>query len=70
MYNFRKPELTYMTTEEENFSKKFSPYINEGNIIELMELTDRAYRDIGQNANAKIVLFDYCLKLIVLILRK
>lgn len=70
MYNFRNPELTYMTVEEENFSKKFSPFINELNVIEISELMERANRDIGQNANAKIVMFDMALKMIVLLLRK
>lgn len=70
MYNFRNPELTYMTVEEENFSKKFSPFINELNVIEISELMERANRDIGQNANAKIVTFDMALKMIVLLLRK
>lgn len=41
MYNFRNPELTYMTVEEENFSKKFSPFINELNVIEISELMER-----------------------------
>ena len=70
MYNFRNPELTYMTVEEENFSKKFSQFINELNVIEISELMERANRDIGQNANAKIVMFDMALKMIVLLLRK
>lgn len=70
MYNFSNPELTYMTVEEENFSKKFSPFINELNVIEISELMERANRDIGQNANAKVVMFDMALKMIVLLLRK
>lgn len=70
MYNFRNPELTYTTVEEENFSKKFSPFINELNVIEISELMERANRDIGQNANAKVVMFDMALKMIVLLLRK
>lgn len=70
MYNFRNPELNYMTVEEENFSKKFSPFINELNVIEISELMERANRDIGQNANAKIVMYDLALKMIVLLLRK
>lgn len=70
MYNFHLPELNYMTQEEENFSTKFSPFINESNVIEMMELLEKAYRDIGQNANAKIVFYDLALKMIVLIIRK
>lgn len=70
MFNFHKPELNYMTLEEENFAKNFARFINEANVIEINELFQRAYRDIGQNANAKIVFYDMALKLIVLLLKK
>jgi DNA polymerase-3 subunit delta' len=70
MYNFRQEELVYMTQEEENFAKNFSRFINEANILPLYDLTNVAIRDIGQNANAKIVFFDYALKMIVLLIQK
>ena len=70
VYNFRNPELNYMTAEEEDFSRKFSPFINEANVVELSELFQRGIRDIGQNANPKIVFFDIALKTIVLLLKK
>lgn len=70
VYNFKIPALNYMTADEEAFSKKFSPFIHEGNVIEISELIERSNRDIGQNANAKIVFYDFALKMIVLILRK
>jgi len=69
MYNFRQPELCYMTQEEEDFSKKFSPFINERNIIEITENISRAQKEIGQNANAKILFFDFAMKFIILILQ-
>ena len=70
IYNFRQPDLIYMTLEEEQFAKNFARFINEANVIEINELLERAYRDIHQNANAKIVFYDLALKMIVLILRK
>ncbi|MBR1401076.1 MAG: AAA family ATPase [Prevotella sp.] len=70
MYNFHNAELVYMTQDEENFAKNFSPFINEANIIELSELYSRAIRDIGQNANPKIVFFNMVLKVIVLLIQK
>ena len=70
MYNFQNPELNYMTAEEENFSKNFARFINEANVVELSELYERGIRDIGQNANAKIVFFDIALKTIVLLIQK
>jgi DNA polymerase-3 subunit delta' len=44
--------------------------VNEANILSIYDLTNRAIRDIGQNANAKIVFFDFTLQIIVLLLRK
>lgn len=70
IYNFHRPELNYMTLEEENFSKNFARFINEANVIEISEMLQKALRDIGQNANAKIVFFDLALNMIVLLLRK
>ena len=70
IYNFHIEELSYMTQEEEDFCKRFSPFINEANIIEITELLQRCYRDIGQNANSKMVFFDLALKMIVLLRKK
>ena len=69
MYNFKNPELCYMTSEEEKFSKNFARFINENNVIEISELMSKAQNDIGQNANAKIVFFDMALKIIVLLIQ-
>ncbi len=63
MYNFRIPELNYMTEEEENFVRRFAPYVNEANIIEMSDLMAEGIRDIGQNANARIVFFDTALRM-------
>ena len=70
MYNFRKEELCYMTQQEEQFAKNFARFINEANVIPMSELANRALRDIGQNANAKIVFFDFALQMIMLLLQK
>ena len=70
MYNFRNPELSYMTQEEENFARNFARFINEANIIDISNLFEESKRFIGQNANPKIVFFDLALKIIVLLIRK
>jgi len=70
MYNFKNEELVYMTQKEEDFAKNFARFVNEGNILAINELANRAIRDIGQNANAKIVFFDFALQMIVLLLQK
>ena len=70
MYNFRQPELSYMTQDEENFAKNFARFINEANIIDISNLFEESKRFIAQNANPKIVFFDLALKIIVLLIRK
>ena len=70
MYNFQQSELCYMTQEEENFARNFARFINEANVLPITDLANRAIRDIGQNANAKIVFFDFALKMIVLLIQK
>ena len=70
MYNFRIPELNYMTEEEENFVRRFAPYVNEANVIEMSDLIAEGIRDIGQNANARIVFFDTALRMTRLLRNK
>jgi len=65
--NFNQPEIIYQTQDEKQFSTRFAPFINENNIEGLIELFSTALRQIEQNGNAKIVFFDLCLQLIVLI---
>jgi len=70
MYNFQEEDLNYMTSEEEAFANNFARFINENNILPISDLANLALRDIGQNANAKIVFFDFALQTIVLLLPK
>jgi DNA polymerase-3 subunit delta' len=70
MYNFGKPDINYMSEREEEFASKFARFVNEGNILQINDLANRAIRDIGQNANGKIVFFDMALQMIVLIIQK
>ena len=70
MYNFQQEELCYMTQKEEDFAHNFARFINEANILPISDLANRAIRDIGQNANAKIVFFDFALQMIVLLIQK
>lgn len=67
VYRFQAPELNFMNTAEAGFSVKFSPFVNERNVFELMDELAKAEQHISQNANAKIVFFDLTLKLTVLI---
>ena len=70
MYNFQNEDLVYMTQREEDFAKNFARFVNEKNILPISDLANLAIRDIGQNANGKIVFFDLALQMIVLLLQK
>ncbi len=68
IYNFHRTEqLNYMDEQEAEFAVKFAPFINERNVIGIMQELSLAARDIEQNANPKILFFDFALKMIVLI---
>ena len=69
IYNFRNPELNYMTTQEGDFAKNFARFVNERNVIKIMDELSNAQRDIEQNVNPKIVFFDFALKMIVLLIQ-
>jgi DNA polymerase-3 subunit delta' len=70
MYNFQNGDLVYMTQKEEDFARNFARFVNEANVLSIYDLTNKAIRDIGQNANAKIVFFDFALQMIVLLIQK
>ncbi len=67
--NVHQPELVYLNADEAQFGQKFSPFINERNIVDFMEELELASRHIEQNVNAKMVFFDICLKITLLIKR-
>ena len=67
IYNFHNSKLNYMSDDESDFAVKFAPFINENNVIGIMNELNLCERDITQNGNAKIVFFDFALKMIVLI---
>lgn len=67
--NLKNPELNYLTTFESEFSMKFSPYINERNVEDLMNEFSLAERHVEQNVNAKMIFFDLVLKVIMLLKR-
>jgi DNA polymerase-3 subunit delta' len=70
LYSLGNGSLISLTPEENTFSQKFHAFIHAGNIEDMVAETDKARCDIERNANAKIVLFDYFIRLIILIHRK
>ncbi len=63
--NFKQPDIVYLTPEQYEWSKKFSPFINDKNAAMIAEDFALADSHIGQNGNSKVVLFDLGLKLII-----
>ena len=70
IYNMKMPQLSALTRSEEEFSKRFSPFINHANVEDIMNETRRARTDIARNANGKIVMFDFFILLIGFLHRK
>ena len=56
-------DLNYLIDYESDFSDKFSRFVDEDNIENLMNYFADAESDIEQNVQAKFVFFDLCLKL-------
>lgn len=63
--NFHTPSLVYMNEEERIFAQKFSPFINERNILLLYEAFSKALAHIEQNVAPKMVFFDLALQSIL-----
>lgn len=67
--NLRRPEVVYMGLEEARFASRFSPFVSERNVMDIMNELALAGRHVEQNVNAKFVFFDLILKMTVLLLR-
>lgn len=65
--NFAQPSLNYQLPAEREFSTRFAPFIHDGNVEQIMKQLELAERQIEQNGNAKVIFFDLCLQMIVLI---
>ena len=67
--NIGEPELNSLTAAEAQFSQRFSPFINERNVEDLLALFDRGVADIAANGNARIIAFDTAIQVIMLLRR-
>lgn len=70
IFNLKMPQLSMLTRSEEEFSKRFSPFINYGNVEDIINEVGKAETDVSRNANAKIVMFDLFLLIIGFLHRK
>ncbi|MTK52816.1 DNA polymerase III subunit [Paludibacter sp.] len=68
--NLHEEELNYLNNNEETFSQRFAPFINERNIETIMTDLAIAERHIEGNVQAKMVFFDLSLKFIVSLIKK
>lgn len=67
IYNLKNKNLNFMNGQEEDFSKRFAPFINERNIVELSEVFETAYNHIEMNGNPRIIFTDVAFKITKLI---
>lgn len=63
-------QLVYLTADEMEFSRKFSPFITERNIYLLSEELNKAYIHIERNASNKLVFLDLSLHVVKLLNQK
>lgn len=68
LYNYGAKELVFFQPLTEGFSlEKFSPYIHNGNINEIVKELENAIYHIERNGSAKMILLDMSIKLTRLI---
>jgi DNA polymerase-3 subunit delta' len=70
MLHMDQGELNYMSSKEAEFSNKFSRFIHEGNIHDLVEQFTLAGNHIQANGNPRIVFMDLSIKVIRLLMLK
>jgi len=62
--------LNYMSAKELDFSRKFSPFIHEGNVHALADAFTLAGNHIEANGNPRIILMDLSIGVIKLLMQK
>lgn len=67
MSNLKNDSLVFASKREKDFMQRFSPFINEDNLIFIYTELNKAYADIIRNGNAKLIFLDLSLKLVKVI---
>jgi DNA polymerase III subunit delta' len=70
MLNLGLDDIVYIAGDEEDFSKKFAPFINGDNIVQIYGEYNSAIEHIARYGNPQIVFTDMAMKLIKLINKK
>ena len=65
--NLKNTKLVFMDENEQAFSSKFSPFINERNILPISDELEKAFQHIAMNGNPRIIFTDLSLKIVKLI---
>lgn len=65
--NMKREKLVYLSSEEKDWGKKFSPYINERNVIPFSREFELGIQHIGMNGNPRIIFLDTALRAVRLI---
>ncbi|MCQ2226721.1 MAG: DNA polymerase III subunit [Bacteroidales bacterium] len=65
--NLGHGELNYMTTAEEQFAKKFAPFIHIDNVMQLSDLMTEAIAQVEQNGNVRIIIADLVMQMTILL---
>lgn len=68
--NYSDPSIQMTGGSEMVFVSKFSPYVNELNAIDMVQLFEEAEYHISRNANPKILIMDVSLKMMKLVRKK
>ena len=70
IYNLHNSKLVTLSRAEEEFSRRFSPFIHHANVEEIVEQIETASTHIARNGNSKVVTFSLFLYLIPLLHKK
>jgi DNA polymerase-3 subunit delta' len=65
--NFADSSIQKVREEEEEFAKKFAPFIHQNNAIEIIEEIELAHKHISRNGSSKFIFMDLTLKMVVLL---
>ncbi len=67
VYDVDIQDINYLNNDEAAFSSKFTPYVNERNVMEMMNELELAEKQIEQNVNPRMIFFDLSMKIAVLL---
>lgn len=70
MLHLEHENLNYMSSKEAEFSTRFSAFIHEGNVYELVEAFNLAGNHIAANGSPRLVFLDLGISVIKLLIRK